>query len=435
MKQSDKLNLFRKFLSDNQIIIADKSSASRRRLVKTIVDMGAKRNQIHSVAHYSEAIDIIDSDKPQLILSDYKINGGSGFDLFTHYKEKYPEEKKAVLILVTSNISQSAVAKAAEEDVDSFIIKPYTVKSLEKSLVNAVLAKLFPSKYIQTIEAGKEKLFSGDFEGALEIFDQAIELDPTPSLAHFYHGQAMYLMKDLEEAEGDYREGLKINNIHYKCQVGLYEMFKKEGKDKEAYDVVKNIAKYFPSNPERLKEVIHLAVRTGNITDIEMYYEMFVDLEERTQDVINYVCSGMYVCGKYYFSKKESEKACKIFERAAIAAAGTSKFLRGMVVSLVENGIYKDAQKLISRFDFKEQGSFDYMVSNYLAYSDEMTPDHKISGALEVINKGHKHPLVMKILIEALKSEQADRKAREYQEEANHLWPDLFSFPVDKSAA
>ena len=435
MKTEEKQDLFRKFLSENQIVIADKSSASRRRLVKTIVDMGAKRNQIHSVAHYSEAVNVIESEKPKLILSDYKINGGSGFELFKHYKEKYPEEKKAVLILVTSNISQSPVAKAAEEDVDSFIIKPYTIKSLEKSLTDSVLAKLFPSKYIQTIDAGKEQLFAGNYGEALKVFDQAISLDPKPSLALFYHGQTKYFMKDLQEAEGDYKEGLKINHIHYKCQVGLYEMFKKEGKDKEAYDVVKNIAKYFPANPDRLKEVIHLAIKTGNFEDIEIYYELFTELDERTPDVINFICAGMYVSGKYYFQIKDEDKARKIFEKAAIAAAGTTKFLRGMVVSLVENGIFRDAQSLISRFDFSEQDSFDYVVSNYLAYFKDMSPNQRISGALEIHNKGHKHPLVMKYLIESLRSEDAHRKADAYLEEANHLWPEKFPLPLKKQAA
>lgn len=435
MKREEKENLFKKFLSENQIIIADKSSSSRRRLVKTIVDMGAKRNQIHSVAHYSEAIEVIDSDRPKLILSDYKVNGGSGFELFKYYKEKYPGEKKSVLILVTSNISQSAVAKAAEEDVDSFIIKPYTVKSLQKSLMDSVLSKLFPSKYIQTIEKGKEKLFTGDYDSALSIFSDAIKLSDKPSLALFYHGQTKYFLEDIKEAEHDYKEGLKINNIHYKCQVGLYEMFKKEGKEVQAYDVVKNIAKYFPSNPERLKEVIHLAVRTKNYEDIEMYYELFVVLDERTADVVNYVCSGMFVCGKYHFSKGEKEKARSVFEKAAIAAAGTTKFLAGMIISFAENDMYSDAKSLMGRFDFESQDSYDYVISNYLAYYDDMSANERISGALELHNNGQKHPLVMSYLIKTLRDEDMDKKADQYFEEANHIWPDKFPVKESEQAA
>lgn len=427
MKEDKKKELFKEYLKTGEIIIADKSSASRRRLVKTLVDMGASRQQVHSVAHYQEALEVIDNNKPKLVLSDYSMNGGSGFELFKYYREKYPDEKKSVLILVTSNISQSAVAKAAEEDVDSFIIKPYTVQSLEKSLINTVISKLYPSKYVQTIEAGKERLFATDYEGALAIFEEAIGLNKKPSLALFYHGQTKYMLELSKEAEGDYKKGLEINNIHFKCQVGLYDLFKKDGKEDEAYSVVKNIAKYFPANPDRLKEVIHLAMKTQNYNDMEMYYDIFTQLEERTDDVVNYVCSGMYICGKHLFKLGEEDKAREILDKTSVSAAGTAKFLKAIITLLVQYSIFNDAQKILSRFSNDPESESDYLISSFLANSHEMTTTEKISKGLELYNNGHKDPMCMSFLIDALKEDGSDKKAQEYLEEAQHLWPDIFN--------
>lgn len=355
MDKKKKEQLFKEFLASGDIMVVDKSSASRRRLTKTLVDMGAKRPQVHSVAHFSEAKDIIESKKPKLILSDYEVNGGSGFDLFKYYRETHPEEKKSVLILVTSNISQSAVAKAAEEDVDSFIIKPYTVASLEKSLINTVIGKLYPSEYVKAIEKGKEALFAGNYEEALGIFDEAMKMSKKPALALFYHGQTEYMMKAISEAEGDYKKGLEINNIHFKCQVGLYELFVKDEKWDEAYSVVKNIAKYFPANPERLKEVVHLAVRTKNYEDLEMYYELFTQLEERTDDVLNYVCSGMYVAGKYFMLKGDKAKARDLYGKVGVSCAGATKFLYAMIKNLVENKVFDDSLALLKRMSTEDE--------------------------------------------------------------------------------
>ncbi len=426
MKGEKKKELFKEFLSNNQILVVDKSSASRRRMTKTLVDLGSKRNQVHSVAHYSEAIDIIEKEKPKLILSDYAINGGSGFDLFGDFRKIYPDEKKSTLILITSNISQSAVAKAAEEDVDSFIIKPYTVKSLEKSLINAVINKLYPSEYVQTVEKGKEQMFAGDYAVAMTTFEQAIELNKKPSLAHFYHGQCKYFMELNDEAEGDYEKGLAINNIHFKCQVGLYEIFKKDGKHKEAYDVVRNIAKYFPSNPDRLKEVIHLCMITKNYEDMEMYYDIFVDLDERTEDVINFVCSGLYIYGKFALLEGDVSKTKDIFDKVGISCAGVPKFLKAMILLLVQNGIYPEAQKLVSRFTMGEDNKADYEICTYLADSNSMANTERISKGLDLFNKGYKHPHATKILINSLKQDGNAKKAAEYLEEAEHLWPDDF---------
>lgn len=433
MKAEKKEELFKAYLKDCEIVIADKSSASRRRLVKTLVDMGANRQQVHSIAHYAEAIDVMDNKKPKLVLSDYAMNGGSGFDLFKYYRETFPDEKESVLILVTSNISQSAVAKAAEEDVDSFIIKPYTVQSLEKSLINTVIAKLYPSAYIKKIDEGKEKLFAADYEGAMASFDEAISLNKKPSLALFYHGQAKYFLEFTEEAQDDYKKGLEINNIHFKCQLGLYEIFKNDGKLNEAYDVVKNIAKYFPANPERLKEVIHLAIKTEHYLDIEIYYDLFTALDERSDDLINYVCSGMYVCGKYLFSLGEKEKARAIYDKTAISAAGTAKFLKAMIVTLVENEVHEDAQKILARFGSGPEDESDYLTSTYLANSIDMDVTQRISGGMELFNKGHKDPQCTTILIDSLREDGSDKKANEFHEEASHTWPDLF--PVAPLAA
>ncbi len=426
MNFEEKKKLFKDFLSSNNLLIVDKSSASRRRLTKTLVDMGASRNCIDSVAHYEEALAVIKEKVPQLILSDYSINGGSGFDLFSENKKLHPDNKKSTSILITSNISQSAVAKAAEEDVDSFIIKPYTVKSLEKSLVNAVIAKLFPSEYVQTIEEGKILMFDQKYEEALEIFEKAIAMDKKPSLAHFYHGQCKYFMELRDEAQTDYSKGLEINNIHFKCQIGLYEIYKKEKKYKEAYEVVRNISKYFPANPDRLIEVVKLCIKTENYLDMEDYYNIFIDLEERTNEVLNHICAGMYVYGKYKRVQGDDDAMKDIFNKIGISCAGMTKFLKAMVVTFVENNIFKDAQKLLIRFRVDSDSKSDYELCQFLAESSDMNNKEKISKALDLFNRDNKHPLATKILITSLFKEGSEKKAEEYLEEALHLWPEIF---------
>ena len=434
MKESKKQDLFKEFLSLGDILIADKSSASRRRLTKTLVDMGANRSRINSVAHFSEAVDFVSAKKPKLILSDYELNGGSGFDLFKKSREEFPDEKKMVMILVTSNISQSAVAKAAEEDVDTFIIKPYTVQSLEKSLVNTVTGKLHPSEYVKTIEAGKEKMFSGNYDEAIELFEKAKALNKKPSLAMFYHGQTKYMMELMEEAEDDYKDGLAINNIHFKCQIGLYELFMKDKKYHEAYSVVKNIAKYFPANPERLKEVVRLAMITSNYIDMNIYYDIFTQLDERTADVIDYVCAGMYINGKFHFQENKIDDARAIFEKVGISCSGIAKFLTSMIKLLVENGLFDDAQKLVSRYATDPEDKGSYMIGSYIANSNSENITEVISKGLELWNNGHKDSTSMKILITSLRKDGNDKKANEYLDEAQHVWPSEFSADSLKAA-
>lgn len=424
MKKEEKKKLFKEFLEKNHVLIVDKNGASRRRLMKTIIDMGGKRHQVHSVFHFSDAVDIVEQYEPRLILSDYAVSGGSGFDLFSEYKKRKPIVRDATCILITSNISQSAVAKAAEEDVDSFIIKPYTVTSLEANLVKAVINKLYPDKYIQAIDKGKEQLMNGDYAGALVTFEEAIQLNKKPSLALFYHGQAKYFMELSEDANKDYKKGLSYNSIHFKCQVGLYELFMKEEKYFDAYGVVRNIAKYFPANPGRLKEVVRLAVVTKNYKDMVDYYDIFKELEERTSDVITYVCAGMYVYGKYSLLHRDSKTAKDIFEKVGISCAGATRFLRAMITELHLHNLHDDAKKLLSRFPSDTLEEEDYQVSAYLAESKDMDEGNRITGGIDLLNKGFKDFNSMLVLIESLCKDDKLDKAEEYLFEVHKWWPE-----------
>lgn len=243
------------------------------------------------------------------------------------------------------------------------------------------------------------------------------------------------MLKQMEEAEGDYKDGLEINSIHFKCQVGLYELFMKDEKYVEAYSVVKNIAKYFPANPDRLKEVIRLAITTENYVDMDLYYEIFTQLDERPEDVINYVCSGMYVFGKYQFMQSEAAAAVSTFEKIGVSCSGIAKFVTGMIKVLFEHNKFDDAQKLVSRYSSSPEDANAYKLGNFIAYSNTVDNTARVSEGLDLWNNGVQDPVAVKILIDSLVEDGSMKKAENYLDEARHLWPKQFSDYELKAAA
>jgi CheY-like chemotaxis protein len=413
----DKNVVFKEFLDKYEILIVDKNPGSRNRLLKTMYDMGAKRHMIHTSGSLFEAQKIIEKKKIGVVLSDYLIGGGSGFDLFKLVRAQFPDNKELCLVLVTSNISQSAVAKAAEEDVDSFIIKPYTIQSIQENLISTIVQKFKPSPYIVKVEEGKQLIAEKKYTEAISTLQAAMELHSKPALALFYIGQAEYLQLNVERASDSYSEGLVLNNIHYKCLVGLYELFMRDQKFGEAYQVVKKIAKFFPANPDRLTEIIHLAVRTGNINDMQMYYEIFMSLDERVQKVINYIGAGMYIAGKTNLSVSP-EVALKYFENVIVSCGEYTKFTRAIISLLVENDMAKHAEKYLNRFSNRTQE--DYLVSNYLITSQLQKEEHGliVFMGLELYNKKIRNFACLNIMLEAMaKAGYKKEKIEPFQKE------------------
>jgi len=413
------------FLEKARVLVVDKSTSSRTRLAKTLNDLGCKNHNIIRVGHLQEAMVAVNEKMPDLIMSDYVIGGGSGFDLFKQIRELMPMVKNTVMILVTSNISQSAVAKAAEEDVDAFIVKPYTIASLRKNMMQAIDAKLFPSNYILKIEAGKKLLFDGHYAESYEVFVEASKLSKSPSLALYYMGTAKKLLDEKEDAVNSYEKGLSFNHIHFKCQIGLFEMFMKENRYIDAYEIVKRIAKYFPSNPERLQQVVRLAVVTQNYNDIEFYYEIFKSLDERDQVTLKYICAGLYVLGKYLMARGEHEKALEAFEKIGVSCEGNSNFLRSIIEVLFKYNSLDHAPNYLGRFDAGASDSVDYKLSLLLTNYNSLNAADRVTRALEIYNLSDRSYTVYKVLISSMVENDLVERAQQYVQEALSAFPNM----------
>ena len=244
MKKDKASLVFEKYISERNIVIADPNASSRAGLARALVNMGAKTIHVSLAPSFTVAVDCINEKKPHVVLCDYDLGGGRGLDLLQAQRVQRPESRECLFVLITGNTSQSAVARAAEEDVDSYILKPYTLEVLRNCIMSAALTKIKPSDYIQTIEAGKGLLQEGKFDEAIKTFEKAMQMDSQPALACFYLGQTELMKKLMDEAEGRYEKGLGYNKIHYKCLTGLYDLLYDQKKYADAYDVIKKISRY-----------------------------------------------------------------------------------------------------------------------------------------------------------------------------------------------
>lgn len=246
------------------------------------------------------------------------------------------------------------------------------------------------------------------------------------AMALFYIGQASYLKAHVLEAKGSYARGLSLNNIHYKCLVGLFEVLMKDNKLQEAYQVVKKIFKYFPANPDRLAQIVRLAIQTKNFEDMELYYEIFTSLDERNQDLVNYIGAGMYISGKYCLLNGKPDKALEFFDNVAVSCSEFTKFTRAKVTLLIEHGREYDAANLLGRFPPGTNDHEDYLVSNFLVSTRTTAdPNKLVKTGLDIYNRNIRDFHCLKFLVQNMKKlGYGEDKLAPFQEEIRRLWPD-----------
>lgn len=415
------------FLATSSCVIADTFQGARTRLAGSLVELGAKISKISLCATFEDARNEIREKKAKVVLTDFNLGKHSGLDLVHDLRQNFQNDfnsQETLFILISSNSSQAAVAKAAEEDVDSFILKPYTTQLFIDSLQSAVIAKLYPSEYVQLIQKGKAQLFQGKAPEALDYFEKAIPLNRHPSLALFYKGQALKMKKILEQAHASYQEGLHFNQIHYKCLVGLFDTLLDQGKKQEAYEVVRKISQYFPSNPNRLKMIVRLVVETSRYEDLEEYYSIFTQLDERSDELVRHICAALIVGGKYFIRNDSYDKAVSFLEKVCISCAGRSRFIRWAIQALDQPHSISDAKRLLPHFPPEEQSGPDYLISEYLIECRIKGPNKMIQKGLQLLQQGIQSETIYRLLLEGYALAGQKTAAEDLYLKAVKLFPD-----------
>ncbi|NDG84189.1 MAG: response regulator [Proteobacteria bacterium] len=418
--------ILKQYLSENSIVILDAISSGRTNVASCLSRLGAARHKMSLVGSIGDAREELKRNKSKIIFADFMIGKDSSLDLIQFQRKVFEQDKvkDALFVLVTANASQSAVAQAAEEDVDTFIVKPFSFDTMKSALESAVMLKLRPNPYLQLIDQGKELMFAGDYGGAIDKFKAAKDQSPTPTLACFYLGQAETMKQALDAAEGNYLDGLNYNKIHYKCLIGLFDLFHGEKRYVDAYEIMKRLAQYFPANPKRLGTVLRLSVLTNNFHDVDSYYRIYVEMDERNDELIRQMCSALAVTGRYYLRQRAYPRAIEIFESAAISSAGRTPFLLYIIEALAEYGLTKEADPFLSRLQKIAPGSQEVLAAQFLTLDQAIDVKDVVNRGRGILRDGVENPSVYeKLIIASIKAGYKD-KALELADFARKRWPE-----------
>lgn len=417
-----------KFLQDNKVFIVDSSGGSRARLAGILIDMGASSGNVETFMDCDFARERFESVKPAIVFSDTKVGKGSGFKLLQDLKNDHPEMKNTIFVLVSSNSSQSVVARAAEEDIDAFILKPYTIDLVIRTLATAVTDKLHPSTYMVTIEEGKDLMMDGKYEESIEVFERAMTLSKAPTLAHFYKGHAQYMRDKVDDAQSEFETGLSYNKIHYKCLKGLFEILYEQKLYDDAYDVVRTIAEYFPASPQRLAKILWLSVVTQNYNDIDEYYQFFKDIEDRPDELVRHVCAAMLICGKYFIQMNMKSKAMDLFEKVgATAALNHPIYLRILIEYMTEFDMKEYYGQFMKRFSSDMYEEADFKIAQFLSNHEEMKPAEILRKGEEFVREGINSSAIYYLMIKSLLKLGRRDDAKDIRRKVYELFPEKTS--------
>lgn len=355
------------FFRGKKVLIADNSTAIKEMIKNSLNAFDVNPGDVQVARSFQDAVVYMKKEKPMLVFSEMDLEGHSGLDLLQIMKT-YAQTNDRLFMIATANSQESLVAEAAEEDVDNYILKPFSKDDFTTYLFDALRSKIFPTDFSVTIEEGKNLLRQKNYEEGYKIITLAKTMNDKPTLACYYAGECKRLLNENTLALKEYEEGLSYNKIHYKCLIGKFEVLEKQKKYIEAYEVVEKITDFFPVSPQRLGKIFTLAVHTKNFADAEKYLKIYEELEYKPPNLRMIVTAALYVCGRYYLEEKKTKEAVKVFKDAIYNSFLDISLIEKCVRFLCDKGLADEAKDVLNAYPFDKKSDAHFGLMETLVH-------------------------------------------------------------------
>ena len=419
-----KKELFLKFVSGQKVLVLDPSSLSRSVLGSLLVSMGVKSADLLLVANHRDAEEEIKKFAPKIVISEFSFGDGkTAFSLFRDQRKAFranTSSSDCLSIVVTGNRSQMAIAKSAKEDVDLFVEKPFLPEQIRELIYQALELKVRVPAYTAAMKQTQSLIAEGRVELAIQTLQLARAIQPTKAETNFYV-ETTQLAKGRSKPKQSGTIGYQKD--YYKCLIDLYELLLGQKKYADAYRVSQRLLPYFPEDSDRLMQFFRLAIVTKNYADVEKYFDIYLAGDDRSDTLVQFVCSTMIHTAKHYLETKQTVRGLSILQKTSIAASGRPTLLRELILFCVNAGYLEQAQEFMRKFPADIRQNADYLALEYMLADKTRVSGQVIDMGWRLLDQGVRDPLIYQILIKRLVERGKMDPAEHLAWEAIGKWP------------
>ncbi len=172
-----------------------------------------------------DAWNLLKSAHIDLAIIDWNMPIMTGIELLELIRES-KEHRDMPVVMITAENNSEIVAEAAESDIDSYILKPLTVKSLGDRIAAVIQRTNNPPPMFRHLKKSREMEEAGDIGSAIKEAMFANKADPLSSKPLRTLGYLFFKKKELDEAEKYLYMAAKMNRLdvfalHYLGEIYL----------------------------------------------------------------------------------------------------------------------------------------------------------------------------------------------------------------------
>ena len=352
------------FLSQNNCLIVEPSSPFLQNMTACLVSLGAVKANVQYAMRFEDAYPLLEAHKPKLVIMEYQIGEHFGLQLIDRLDQLVGEDNR-IAIFATRNSSDSAVAEAAEEQVDAYILKPFSMGEFKEKLEETIQRKASPNPYHQKIRAGKKAVVDGDFAAAQKEFESAKLSSAKPSLAHYYSGYLYEKQNQIQRTIIEYKMGLSLTPLHYRCLVGEFDALYHVKKYEEAYELVKDIKANYPVSPQRFGKILITSVYSKHLGDLPELYRIYTSFQNRPPELVKITVATFKLAARVMLKENQLQKAYEYFDMGAMASGLNWEYMSDSIRELLNANATNFVEEIFKKVPRQHQATDLFQLLNF----------------------------------------------------------------------
>ncbi|MBI5636772.1 MAG: tetratricopeptide repeat protein [Nitrospinae bacterium] len=286
-----------------RILVVDDMPGMRKTLRSMLKMLGY--DHITEADDGDTALNRLKQGQQDFIIADWNMPRMPGVELLREIRDE-PMLRDTPFIMITAEVDDSQIVRAAEEDVDGYIIKPFVAEILERKINSVLDKKANPSQVEIYLKVGYAYMENGMLNEAMREFEHAHALNPKSARIPLAMAQIFEAMGDRRKAEELFTAAVSNNPRFVKGYHTLADFQLRMGNDAAAMKALQSATSLSPNNPSRQVEFGKLLIKAGRVEDADQAFKHALKSAGKSADVHTAI-------GEAYLAAGHDDKAAEAF--------------------------------------------------------------------------------------------------------------------------
>ncbi len=415
--------------------LADHMSQQRYLLIEPLVgfamslkaclqSLGVPSNQIWMASKLSLARTLFQEHRPNVLITEFNLDRGTATELIDLLESRFSETER--LVLITGHQPEiPAIADSAEDRIDGYLVKPYSIETFRGQILKSFIQKLGPSTYVQKIRAAEQLLSIDNLENAISLLDEAKSLDPKPARACFLKGSIRERQSRDEEALLEYRAARSFQPLHYKTLVSEFNLLIRFDRFEEASSLAIDLRTHFPVDANLLAQFFKCALRNDNLIELKALYQTYRELELRSPTLNDVAEDAFFRAGLRLVKRGRSTEAMEYFELGITTSCHSFRYLEKIINVLLQANASHHAAFVLDKVSPEDTSEASFHRLSFLVHQKTMTNEELLNRGRHLIFSGMGSPDIFRVVVKLFAEAGKETLAESAISKAIESYPDL----------